>query len=395
MLLELDRVSGFTEAHLAVKCEPERQSDCEIVIAEGPDAVTQVEPDWRQLAADDGVPTSFQSFAVAAAAAVVHVAKNERPRIVVVRRGDKPVVLFPTVITSCFGQSVVRFLGDPLIQYGDVIASPSATSEDFSQAWAAAANPRVASFALFRRIRDDAHAAAICSQNASFRGKQESPLVHVHRPRQTSAREAREARRLHRRLSERGELEVLFLSGPAAKAALSKALALKRSWLKTRALESSVIGNDDWEDALRRLCLTSAEEGGLMIATLMVGGKMAAAEAAFVDQTCWYAFMGAFAPEFACAGPGQLLSTECISYVRGNGLSIYDQLPPSQAYKQRLATDFMTVHDYSSVLSPRGYIVLGLALASQYFKSLVEHAPVGVRRAILRLYRIIQGKGII
>ena len=96
----------------------------EIHIAEGDDAIALVADDWHRLVARGVGATPFQSFAFASEVAAAHLRRGETPRIVTVRRGGQPILIFPTVITTFMSLPVIRFLGDPLIQYGDVLVSP-------------------------------------------------------------------------------------------------------------------------------------------------------------------------------------------------------------------------------------------------------------------------------
>lgn len=387
MLLRLDEVRAARDAgsESGQTIAAPKSASCDLTIFEGADAVAQAETDWRSIAEGGGVPTPFQSFSLASAAARAHVRHNEVPRIVVVRRAGRATVIIPTVVTSFFGQRIVRFLGDPLIQYGDVLAGPNATSEDFAAAWSAAAHARVACLGLFRRVRDDAHAAKFLTETANVTSVQESPLIDVRQPSRLPAREARELRRLRRRLAEQGTLDFRVERGPEARELLMQALDLKRAWMKAQGLASKVIGNSDWERVLCRLCEAGSEEGGLAVAVLTVGGRVAAFEAAFVDLACWYAFLGAFSPEFARMGPGQVLIADCIAHCRDIGLPIYDQLPPSQPYKRRQATGAIAVRDYGLRLTPMGRLPLVANRMIPDIKSLLDAVPVGVRRPVLSL----------
>lgn len=386
MLLEANRIVGAPANEVGLKFTP-KPALCDLTIVEGSDAIAQVEADWHEIARNGGVATPFQSFPVASATAATHVRRGEMPRIVVARRAGSPVIIFPTVVTSAwFGQPVVRFLGDPLIQYGDILARSDASPEEFAAAWSAAVDPQIASLALFRRVRDDAKAAGFLAQKGSVSSIQESPLIHVGEPSRLSARDARELRRLRRRLAEQGALKVRFVTGPEAREPLLEALKLKHAWLKTHGLSSKVIGDIDWEKALCSLCQPETGVGALVLAVLTVGGRVAAIEAAFVDDTSWYAFMGAFSFDFTRMGPGQILTAECIARISAAGFSIYDQLPPSQAYKRRQATGSITVRDYAITVTPGGRLPLMMVRMVPRIKTLLSSIPVGLRRPILSLW---------
>jgi CelD/BcsL family acetyltransferase involved in cellulose biosynthesis len=350
-------------------------------VIEGADAVTRAEADWRILTELGGVPTPFQSFAVASAAAAAHARRGEIPRLVVARRDGQAVVIVPTVSTRWVGMCVLRFLGDPLIQYGDVLAAPDARAEDIAEAWAAAMCPRSASLALMRRVRDDAHIAQHLACGAIETSLQESPLVELSAQSALSPRNARELRRLRRRLEDAGAVKMELVCGPAAEPMLLQALDYKRDWLKEQALASAVIGDAIWEDALRAIC----RAGGLTVAALHVAERAAAFEVALRDSKCWYGFLGVFVKDFARMGPGQVLTAACIEHTRAAGLTCYDQLPPADPYKRQQATRMLAVRDYALPLTGAGRLALNAARMAPDVKSIFRMLPTELRRSVLTM----------
>ena len=153
--------------------------------------------------------------------------------------------------------------------------------------------------------------------------------------------------------------------------------------MRSHSLGSRVIGHAGWEHAIARLCQEGF--GGLTIATLKVGEQIAAVEAAFVDSTCWYSFMGAFNSDFARMGPGQVLTAECLAQARSSGLTRYDQLPPSQDYKRKQATLAISVRDYSVSLTPVGKLVAFMTKMVPELKSMFQALPADVRKTILNI----------
>ena len=133
----------------------------EIEIAQGVDALDAIASPWREIETAHGVSSPFQSLTLASTAARAHIRAGETPRVVVVRKNGRPLVIFPTVISRIAGVATARFLGDPLIQYGDVIAAPDASIEQIEDAWSAVADPDVVSAVLLRKVRADAKIAPV------------------------------------------------------------------------------------------------------------------------------------------------------------------------------------------------------------------------------------------
>ena len=127
IIVAIDEVAALC-ASMGETLRPRAQADStgDVVVHSGADAIEAAAPAWRALEQAGGAATPFQCLAVARAAAAVHLARGERPHIAVACDGDHPVAILPGVIGRSAGVSTLRFLGDPLIQYGDVIASPEA-----------------------------------------------------------------------------------------------------------------------------------------------------------------------------------------------------------------------------------------------------------------------------
>jgi CelD/BcsL family acetyltransferase involved in cellulose biosynthesis len=302
---------------------------------------------------------------------------------VVLRKDGEPRLIVPTVVTQLFGFPIVRFLGDPLIQYADVLACGDVSQSELTTALSFAADPKIACLALFRRVRDDAKVATVLPSLAREVAVQASPLVDLTLPLVLTARDAREQRRQRRRLAERGELRVRVVRGAEARPWLAEALRLKRDWIAVHGFESLVIGCPEWEEALHDI--SSAESSQLVAAVLTCGTSLAAVELAFVNSTSWLGFLGAYSPEFAAHGPGLILGAECMQWARDSGLLIFDQLPPSQHYKRRHATHSVTVRDYAMLLTRTGKLPLAMASIIPSLKWTLAKLPEDLRLAVLKL----------
>lgn len=354
----------------------------EVEVCEGGDAFRDAAEAWDVLEQQGGAATPFLTYAVASACAAAHMKRGAVPRIVIVKENGKPQLIFPSVITKTFGISVVRFLGDPLIQYGDALVSPDVRQGDIARALAIVAAPEVASLAIFRRVRDDAAIAptlASVVEGASF---EESPLVDLVAPSRLSSRDVREQRRQNKRLLECGTLAFEVLRSQEAKPALRLALELKRDWLTAHGHQSAVLGSADWEEAINAICL--APKSPMVVALLTCGGKPAAIEVALVNDSCWFSFLGAFAPEYSRFGAGSVLTDHCMRWARDQGLSQFDQLPPAQQYKRRQASHSVGVRDYALPLRLTGNLPLTIGLMAPSAKWFLSKMPESARSALLK-----------
>jgi CelD/BcsL family acetyltransferase involved in cellulose biosynthesis len=353
-------------------------------VFEGAKAVEQAAVDWQMIERAGGAATPFQTLAMARAAADAHLRRGEIPRIAVVRRDDRPVVVFPTVLVNQFGFKVARFLGEPLIQYGDVLCEPGTAKRYLAAAWQAAADPAVAHAIHLRKVRADARIVSILKDKATASNNDEAPFLDIVRASIRTGDEPRQLRRSRRKLTGLGTLRLDVTQGDTALNHLRDALALKRRWLAARGLSSSVIGNGDWEGALERLI----DYGGgmrLRVAVLKVAERPAAYEVAFTTGDRWYAFIGAIGEEFARHSPGRVQVADTIAYCHANGFTHYDLLAPADDVKRGYCSDAVAVADYACALRPGGHLLSAAARLSPAAKAVFVRLPSALRKPILTL----------
>ncbi len=368
----------------APEVQSRRDASCEVAVFEGADAIEHAASAWQAIEDAGGVNSPFQSLAVARAAAPAHIANGEMPRIVTVRDGKRPMAVFPTVVGHWLGIPSIRFLGEPFVQYGDVIARPDAKATHLHAALAAAADERVASVAFFRRVRIDAVIAPILAHRAAVVTDDGAPIVDLQDGAKLKSHHARELRRLRRRLSEQGDLVFEVVRGAATREILHETLQFKRDWLIERGLPSALFGNRHWERVILDLAGARCGATEMMVARVLVGGTTAATEIGFVDHDTWFAYMGALSPDIARFGPGHILMDELMAWCRARGLKAYDLLPPIQPYKLALASRAIPARDYALALGLAGFAAILAARAVPTGKRMAAAAPLSWRRWIVR-----------
>ncbi|MBY0532811.1 MAG: GNAT family N-acetyltransferase [Xanthobacteraceae bacterium] len=375
--------AGFGET-VRRSATPERAAG-EAEIFSGAEALNAVAADWRAIEREGGLSTPFQSFAVAEAAMPAHLAHGHEPHIIVVREHGEVRAILPLVLTSMAGNRVLRFLGDPLIQYGDVILS-RADSEAHLGSALIAAGKLGADAALLRKVRSDARISPLLARRAHVSQVAEAPYVDLRRESGLPPRDARELRRYRRRLAEIGEVKLRITRGGDALDCVQAALELKRNWLSAKGFTSSVIGDPHWQLAL--VSLVTGHANLLACARLEVGGKLAAIEIAVTHGKRWHAFLGAISPEFAKSGPGQVQMADTIAHAREHGFSAYDLLSPADPFKRVIATGAVAVCDYALPLSLQGQVAARAFRFAPQAKSLLGKLPAPLRSAAKSLLRL-------
>jgi CelD/BcsL family acetyltransferase involved in cellulose biosynthesis len=359
-----------------------RAHEVAVAVLSGPTAIAEAAPAWRALEQVGGAATPFQTLAMASAVAPVHMQRGETPRIVVVRDGPRPILVFPTVTASRSGLSTIRFLGDPLIQYGDIVAAPEAEERHVAAAWQAVADPAVAQFIHLRKVREDSRVAPFLAAQTPALNRQAAPFVSLDQWQPQSV-SANDLNRRRRRLSKHGELRFDVLSGPQSVETIRQALEMKRAWLDMRGLASRVIGCRKWESAL--LQLARQEGSGLRVARLQAGGKTAAIEIGFQHGATWCSFLGAMAPELAKAGPGHVQIAETLAHCQAEGHAVYDLLAPADAYKRAMATGSVQVRDHVAPLGARGHLAMLLVQSQPLLKRCADLLHPRLRAALMSM----------
>lgn len=375
--------AGFGES-VRRAAKPERAAgDAEIF--SGADALDAASPEWRAIEREGTLSTPFQSFAVAEAAMAAHISHGHEPHIIVVREHGAAVAILPLMLTSMAGSRVLRFLGDPLIQYGDAVLSRAGNEAHLMQALHAAGEIG-ADAALLRKVRNDAKLSPLLARRAHVSQVEEAPYVDLRRETGLPPRDMRELRRYRRRLAEQGEVRLKITRGGSAYHCVRTALERKRDWLTAKGFTSSVIGDPHWEAAL--VSLVTEHANLLACARLEVGGKLAAVEIAVTHGKRWHAFLGAIDPAFAKSGPGQVQMADTIAHAREQGFLAYDLLAPADRFKCVIATGAVTVCDYALPLSLQGEVTARALRFAPQAKSLLGKLPAPIRSAAQSLLRL-------
>jgi CelD/BcsL family acetyltransferase involved in cellulose biosynthesis len=375
--------AGFGET-VRRAAKPERAAgDAEIF--SGAQALEAVASDWRAIEREGALSTPFQSYAVAEAALAAHLKHGHEPHVIVVREQDVAVAILPLVLTSMAGSHVLRFMGDPLIQYGDAVLSRAGSEAHLVQALLAAGKLG-ADAALLRKVRSDAKLSPLLARRAHVSSVEEAPYVDLRRDVGLMPSSSRELRRKRKRLMDMGGVELRITRGSGAVQCIRTALDYKRHWLAAKGFSSSVIGDPHWEAVL--VSLVTEHSNLLACARLEVGGKLAAIEIAITHGKRWHAFLGAIDPEFMKCGPGQVQMADTIVHAREQGFAAYDLLAPADPFKRVIATGAIAVCDYALPLSLQGQVAARAFRFAPHAKSILSKLPAPLRSAAKSLLRL-------
>lgn len=135
---------------------------------------------------------------------------------------------------------------------------------------------------------------------------------------------------------------------------LDRLAQLKRKWLSARGHASDLF--DDGAAALAALVDALARAGILHVFVLERGEEVIAVSINFVQHGTMMAFVTTYDPDFERASPGMVLMMDYIGWSIDHGLSTTDFLCGAEAFKQRFATQSVTLTTIAGARSAKGML---------------------------------------
>jgi CelD/BcsL family acetyltransferase involved in cellulose biosynthesis len=312
-------------------------ADLVVEIAASAQAVAALSEEWSALEAATPEATGFQSpvWCHAWALAAVQSGSAGRTRVVQVRRQGRLLMLWPLQIDARLGARVLRWLGEPMTQYGDALALPGPERA----IWRAVAEAEIASWrdvdvVALTRLREDGVLAGCGLARTPYGEALEAPFADL-RAGSSAKPRSRSAKRRGRKLAAFGEMRLERASGAEESLArLHAALELKRDWLKAKGFFSAGLSHPVTTGFLASM----AQGEFLQVHSLHSGERIAAIDIGFVHGGAYRSLLGCFNPHFAEGAPGRALTERLIEYYAGEGLHTFDFLAPADAYKLEFAS---------------------------------------------------------
>lgn len=355
-----------------------------------------VAPEWDELAAacaERG--TVFQSSAWARASSRKH--GHASLRILTARQDGRLVAVAPFEVHRGLGLPKLRWLGGPLVIYGDVLALPGIdVGRWLTQAFAALAAAGEAHSVQLGNVREDARIMRFLADAAHRLGADEAPSIDLRSAgsfagwRQKLSRSTRRSRsRRQRDLEAAGRVSFTFEPARAVPLTrLRRLFELKLTWAEANAVLSRTIGDQAFEAFVSRL-VSDADARDARLSTLSLDGEPIAMELGFVCGRRYLSYLGAYDPSRADLSPGAYQLERTLAACFDEGLEIFDFLPPGDTYKRTFATGATQVASWQLPLTLRGRLEAGLTGADpiRLAKARLAQLPVPYRRPLQALMR--------
>lgn len=355
--------------------------------------LAELGPHWEALF--DRAATSaqmFQSYAWASHWARVYLDAGTRLAVLVGRCDGVVAVIAPFVVARECGVRVLRWLGEPAVQYGDILIAPELCRDDVvAAAWAEITARVRFDVAVLRHVRADAHADSLVRlSGAEITIEETAPFVAAGTFADFSAYEAtlaakrrKNRKRLWNRLRESADVTLETVeAGPRAAALVAEALAQKRAWLKARSMASAAFSDARIDALLANIARGDGPATGLVVFALMADTIPVAVAITFHVKDRLVGYIISYAASHEKAGVGQLNTERMIEGAFQRRAAVFDFLAPGQDYKLDWTDHVVTVRDVLIPVTLRGRLMARVQALRPRLKAQFARLPGWARRLI-------------
>lgn len=340
-----------------------------------------IEQDWNELYERVSVGAQvFQSFNWLWHWCNHFAALNDpdaaHPFVLLVHRKGRLVQIWPLAKTNVGPVPVIKWMGEPVSQYGDIIAEQTPDALNIMrQAWEFLRQRSGASVIHLKKVRDDAHITPLLKEvPGNVIDPRVAPYVNLAQSTnfndiektKLSGNRRRNRNRQRRRLYEQGvKPAVTHSAGQEAKELAEAGINLKRQWLRRRALPSSALGDPRTVTFFRDICETSSHPIDSYAMTLATDTEPVAVQVGMVHKGHVAMHIIVHDHAYDKSAAGSLILDDSIRHWHAQGATTFDLLAPGDTYKLEWADDSVNVYDFASALTIGGMlythaIIIGL-----------------------------------
>ncbi|MEM1289068.1 MAG: GNAT family N-acetyltransferase [Pseudomonadota bacterium] len=362
------------------------------------DDVLRLKEEWRALEKSSFGSVAFQSFRFCLHWLDNYAYANDathEPKIAAVREpGGRLMALAPWAEKRGGLVRLAEWIGEPLLQYGDILLHPSAEKGAVRRALSDAMGRWAIHGLHLRNVRDDSRIRQVLDLDGGAVGQARqaafcdmTQYADAEAYFQGFSRSSRKTRRLkRRRLEERGELTFEHLpAGPEAQKIYKTALAWKKAWLEKQGLSSRAFQDDKALAMLEAMTADQASDNPIHVYALYLDQQPISVEISFADAGAVMAFMGMYDPDFEALSPGKIQMESSIRLGFDEGWKGYDLLAPMADYKASWTNTQVGLMDYllASTVSGLVYKHAFLGVIRPSAKAALMALPTKLRSKIL------------
>ncbi len=317
--------------------------------------------------------------------------------IVTAHAGGRLVMVWPLVLARIGPLKELRWMGDPVSQYGDVLIDEEIDAVALLSTAAAFVVQRTgASVFTLRKVRDDSNIARFLAvSGAKVTAELKAPYLDLASAPSFAAYETRYSgsarrnrKRQRRRLEERGATALArHVEGAAAEALTADTFRLKHLWLAHRGIVSPALADPRTARFFADATRAKTHPAGCHVLSLSCDGRPVALEIGVRCKGRSAIHIIAYDLAYEKVAAGSLLMEDSIRQSFDDGVTVFDMLAPGDGYKLEWADDAAMVRDWAWPLSLAGrmYATLYLGFFKTAAKRGIDALPVGMRRTITKV----------
>jgi CelD/BcsL family acetyltransferase involved in cellulose biosynthesis len=398
-LFEDAQLTGPSDTQSAPRTGATTHAELNFSVVTNRDAFDALEGEWNALFERAGRPHQvFQSFNWNwhwANHLLGTLTSKRALALLTARRDGELVMIWPLISDRAHGLTLLSWMGEPVSQYGDIIADDSVTLSQLQAAWSFLCATLKPDLARLNKTRADAAIAPLLESlggvvtqrlEAPYLDLTSAPTFEAYEQRySTKARKNR--RRYWRRIKEQGDIAVRqFHEGAQAAAILDEAIAVKRAWLAHKGLVSPALADERTRHFFQAVASSTDRPTSCRVSTITCNGVNAAFEVGFACKGHMAIHILAYSLEFEKLSVGVLLLEAMLRTSKQDGFKTYDLLAPRADYKMDWADGVVAVNDHALAMTIKGRVYAQgyLALVRPKLKVAVERMPTSLRRLLSR-----------
>jgi CelD/BcsL family acetyltransferase involved in cellulose biosynthesis len=287
--------------------------------------------------------------------------------LIIVENGAAAAVLPLMRGRSEMGVRMLRMMGEPHTQYGNILTANGTLSSKHRQMFESAlAEDKVCDGLVCNYVPADSPLAQLMgSARRLMRLDNQSLVVELSKHRNASDYEAslsknttKNLRRRRKHLEGMGDLTFeVFRPGDAGyHIAINDGMAMKQQWLTATGRLGLGLKQSGHATFLSNIPRLKETGDGPLAFVLSVAGKSVAIELGFLQRGHYYSYLGAFDWELRQQAPGRLQMHETICWLIGQGVVSMDLLANPTDYKRDVASSSIRLSSYSRTRNLRGFV---------------------------------------
>ena len=354
--------------------------------------------DWNRLEAEAGAAHNFfQSFTWCSAWARAYLTEGGDAwlRTIVGRRHGKVVMIWPLMVVRHGPLCILKWLSDPVAQYGDVLVDKS----DDAQVWLEAAwnklthDPGIDGISL-RHVREDAAIHHLLTRTC-----RKLPDPHVARfldltsfesaedhAGTLSGNQRKQRSKRCKKLESMGDIGFRVASGgDGFEDTVRLALAFKQDWQNERGLAGGVIDDPRFEQVFIDVAQGLDAEATSLAGVLALDGVPLAIDLAFRFKGHYFGFVLTQYGPARPHSPAKVLLDLHQKWCIEEGYEQFDMMLPDDPYKLHWTDKAVTVDHFAVSTSLWGtfYCTLYLRALRPFLKRLYRKMPSALRRRLI------------